>query len=241
MSYFLSEKPLKPGTTYVLSKDEARHIALARRVKVGETVVLQGPDEKRFACVVTSIDKSTVVVSVEHAVTTPSEPKLQITIFQALVSEAALDTIIQKITELGATELVIFPSQHSPNSVSDKKEKKLERWNKISMEAAKQSDRVQPITITYLDSLEQAIDHAKSVKTLLLLDPESNIGIAKNSDAKSVGTFIGPEGGFSESETNLLSTRLDAQLVRFGPRILRADTAAVAATAILQATFGDMA
>ncbi len=238
MSYFLSEKPLTLHTTYILSKDEARHIALARRVKIGEIIVLQGPDGKRFSCVVTSVDKSTVVVSVEHEVSTPAEPKLKITIFQALISEAALDTIIQKITELGASELVIFPSQHSPNSVSDKKEKKLERWNKISLEAAKQSDRLQPITIIYLNSMVEAVTHAKDNDSILLLDPKSNQRIMNLGKPITIAGFIGPEGGFTNEEEQSLEKAIR---IGFGPRILRADTASIALTATLQATFGDMA
>lgn len=244
MSYFLAEKPMQLGNTYTLTKDEARHVSLSRRVKMGEKIILQGPDERRFMCVVTNATKDNVTVSAEHEIKTPEEPKLNITIFQALISENALDTIIQKITELGATSLVIFPSKHSPNSITEKKEKKLERWNRISIEAAKQSDRVKPLSIEYADTLEQTLKRASKLNQILLLDKTSSKRMkdvtAALAPTDSIGAYIGPEGGFSPEEDSVIQKLPHALPISLGPRILRADSAALSITAIIQALWGDL-
>jgi 16S rRNA (uracil1498-N3)-methyltransferase len=245
MSYFLSEQNLTPGQQYVLSKEEARHIALSRRIKVGEKIALQDPKQNRFLCIVKNVQKSSVTVSVDEQIPTPPESPLALTLFQAIISENALDAIIQKVTELGAHRLILFPSQHSPHSIEEKKDKKLDRWNKISIEAAKQSDRLQQTEIVVADSLEHACAYAEDLDALALLDKEGSVKIIPYMEQlgaiASMGVFVGPEGGLSPDEIKLLDSRLHITHIGLGPRILRADTASITITAICQSSKGDMA
>ncbi len=244
MSYFLAEKPLSQNRLYTLSKDEARHIAAARRIKIGESIELQGPDARRFRCTIRELTKSTVVVTVHEPVPVPPEPIIDINVFQALISENALDLIIQKLTELGAHNLHIFPSQHSPYSISGKEDKKLERWQKISWEAAKQSGRAKPLEIKIHASVTAAMQQLPTPQRAILLEPSANAKISPqvitSTDHSPICVFIGPEGGFTSAEINIIREAAAATPVTLGPRILRADTASIAITAIIQSLTGDI-
>lgn len=238
MSYFLSEENLQTGMTITVSGDEARHIALSRRAKVGDTIGLQGPDHQRFITRIHAIGKNSIKLAVEEKVATPPESSLHLILFQALIAEQALDIILQKSTELGVTDIVLFPSKHSPSDFT-LAPKKLPRWKKIILEAAKQCDRAIPLQIGLTNSLQEAATQAQSLDHLWLLNPASSSKPTQNA-IKSAGLFVGPEGGFSEEEIKLLSALPSCNTIGLGPRILRAETAAIAGVSLLQFLYGDL-
>ena len=238
MSYFLFDKTIVIGSSFTLAGDEALHLISSRRIKAGEQVIIQDSDKKRFACTVSQINKRDLILVPDKEIETPTEPQLQITICQALVAEQALDIIIQKLTELGATRLIVFESTNSPASIKQKVESKLSRWNRISLEAAKQSDRTRPLRIEFVPTIPEVIKSLGACP-IIVLDKEGQIGTKEIKIKNEVAVLVGPEGGLTEPELNLIKNSDLATSVRLGPRILRAETAALAITAVLQSQFGD--
>jgi 16S rRNA (uracil1498-N3)-methyltransferase len=241
MSYFISERKLIIGEIAEISGHEASHILLSRRTKVGDEIAIQDILDNRFRCLVESINKNRLSIKPLSLIVTPIEPSLQVILLQAMVSEQALDLILQKGTELGAGKIILFQAEFSPNSHAT--DKKLERWRKICLEAAKQSDRLKPPTVEILRNLEEVIEFSQSLDKTLFLDVDEKDSGFKDISVESnghIGIIIGPEGGFSDKELKQLRSNDFIVPIHLGPRILRAETAAIASLAIVQNLFGDV-
>ncbi|MBI3632734.1 MAG: 16S rRNA (uracil(1498)-N(3))-methyltransferase [Candidatus Vogelbacteria bacterium] len=243
MSYFLSRIPLELGVIVELTGDEARHILLSRRIEVGEIIEIQDPNNKRFEAEVIDIDRKSLSIQAISEIKTPEESPLRITVFQALIKEQPLDTIIQKITELGVYALTLFYSENSVERYKDMG-KKLGRWRKISEEAAKQSGRVRPVHIEFVSDQITLLTRLDEPEKIFILEPLSGSSFLKfrekNKDLSNIGILVGPEGGFTAIEVEQFSNLRNAAPIYLGPRILRADTAAISASAIIQSLWGDM-
>jgi 16S rRNA (uracil1498-N3)-methyltransferase len=245
MSYFLSEKLLVAGSPITIEGEEARHLLLSRRIAVGESVEIQGPDFVRWSCLVAAVDKHSITVTPQTILPIPPEPTLNIILFQAFTSEQALDYIIQKATELGAHAMHIFPSKFSPRIPGTAElAKKQTRWNKITIEAAKQSGRRNGIVIHWLPGLSEVITKALNNDINFILDPYTSSTLTEAAlpkPAHTIGLCVGPEGGFTPEEVTLLTQNNRVHPIRLGPRILRAETAALAGISSLQTLWGDFA
>ncbi|TAN57377.1 16S rRNA (uracil(1498)-N(3))-methyltransferase [Patescibacteria group bacterium] len=243
MSYFLSAENLRLGEEIEISGEEAKHIMLSRRIKIGEKINLQGPDEKRFEAEILDLNKKSINLKILQEISTPKEPEAQIILFQALVKEKALEYIIQKCTELGVAKIVIFQSVRAPFSLQDE-QKKIGRLKKISQEAAKQCDRVKSPPIEFLQ-FEKILEAAGDLDRFFILDKKGGQTFPQaaqknNFTLKNIGFFIGPEGGLTRDEILKLSQTKNAAVISMGPRLLRADTAALSALSIIQSLFGDL-
>lgn len=237
MPYFLHTVPLSLNKPFILEGDEAHHLIITKRARAGEIVTIQDPEHKRFSCKIVSISKKSCELLPQEKLTPPPEPKLRITIYQALTSEQALDFIITKATELGASKICFFQADLSPHSIKGKEEKKLERWNKIALEAAKQSMRLTPPKIMLAHTLSEALSNVPPHEVAFFLDINSGSTCTLPSKAETVSLFVGPEGGWSQAERTLSA---DLTTLQLGPRILKAETAALAGITILQHQLGDM-
>lgn len=228
MSYFISPTPLNTRDVCTLSGDEAKHLLLARRVKIGETVEVQDPNYDRFLCRITHIDKKGVALEVLSPVTTPPEPAVLVTVYQALIAQQALDIIIQKSTELGVQTLAVFQADYSPATL---RPEKLERWQRISLEAAKQCGRSKPITIT----TATLPDILKSIQTpcfYLSQHAAKSLTNLLPNHTEHCSLLIGPEGGWSKQEEQAFAGQpiTPALLAGF---VLRAETAAISAVTLV--------
>lgn len=242
MSYFLSAQTLELNKQFEITGEEARHILFARRVKVGEKIALQDPAFNRFLCEVVSFNKKSIIVRLLETITPPKESSLKIVLFQSLVSENALDTILQKSTELGVAKIVLFNSHNTPTHLGEKVDKKMTRWQKIIQEACKQSNRLRAPEIIFLNDLESAVSQIGDLDKVFLLEKTTKRSFPDFADKKykNVGILIGPEGGFTQEEIDGLEKLKNLAPVKLGPRILRADTAAISSAAIVQTMWGDM-
>lgn len=227
MSYFLTTNSLELNTSSTLAGDEANHLLLSRRIKVGEEIEVQDSHNKRFLCTVEKIHKKSLEFTPIKKLITPKEYGTKIVLCQGLVAEQALDIIIQKSTELGVHEIIIFSADHSPRSI---KPEKLGRWEKIAIEAAKQCGRIQGANIklsSFSDILKTTTQgtayylsqHANKTFTQLKTIPASK---------KNVILLVGPEGGWSETEQKTLASSQAVPLL-LSPFTLRAETAAITA------------
>lgn len=239
MSYFLTSEKLTVHTNISISGEEARHILLARRTKIGDSITLQDNSYTQFRCRVIEVKKTTLVVTVEEKLSAPKEPQTTVTLFQALIAETALDIIIQKMTELGCANIVFFQAHFSPHSFS-KVAQKIPRWQRIALEAAKQSNRTHAPEIMLVPSLEAAVPKMDQTEICFILDPVKGPKSIPHKSFSSVSFVVGPEGGFSQAEINLLKTLSHHETLYLGPRILRAETAAIAGMSILGYTYSDI-
>lgn len=170
------------------------------------------------------------------------ESPLSITLFQALPKGKRFDWILEKATELGVSSIVALQTERTVVQIpAGRVDGRLERWEKIAASAARQSGRSVIPRIESPRTPQQALD-AADCDLHLVAHPGAATGgpqqYIKN-DEKSVGVWIGPEGGFTQEELDWMLAN-SFRPISLGPRILRADTAGIVAMALLQAACGDL-
>ena len=236
MSYFLSPQNLFPNLELEIDGEEAAHILFSRRVKVGAIVEFQGPDGHRFKTSIIDAKKRSVIVKVLEETDVPEELKIPITLFQAFISEKALDFIFQKGTELGLNSIVLFNAQNTPSKLTNEIfQAKSARWEKILWEAAKQSGRGTIPKVSFVEKFDNVITKINELGSFFMLDQSAQESLVIKK-ALSCGYIVGPEGGFSGEELKSFKTHLHIQQLKISPFTLRAETAALAGLVLLNAS-----
>jgi 16S rRNA (uracil1498-N3)-methyltransferase len=192
-----------------------------------------------FSATLVDDDPKSVSVTLTSFSDTDRESPLQISLIQGISRSEHMDTTIQKATELGIAEIIPVFCQRSTGLKKNQSGKKQQRWHQIAVSACEQSGRNRLPIILQAMPLEQAINRI-TAGTRLVLDPLAATGIKgiDHHDA-SVCMISGPEGGLTECE---ISIACDAgyHRVKFGPRVLRTETAAPAFISAIQTLWGDM-
>ena len=230
--------------------DDVKHIYKVLRLASGEKVVLNNCEGEEFLGEVKSVDKTEVIISILEKLDINNESEVKIHLFQGLPKSQKMDLIVQKGTELGITEFI--PTLTSRVDVKLKGDfKKLDRLNRIALEAAKQSKRtivpkvVEPITfedilnrINTVDLMLVPYENAENfgIKTLFKELREKDVDLKS---IKNIGILVGPEGGFEEEEIDSLK-EMGAYIITLGSRILRTETAGFVATSLIQYELGDL-
>lgn len=161
-----------------------------------------------------------------------SEKKVKITIIAALIRTERLEWMIQKCCELGADKIILFSADHGVvRGFKDKTERKIERFNLIAKEASEQSYRQFPTIIEGVIGLDSLSDYESSLNVYADVKKDAHI-FKLMKDHDSVSIVIGPEGGFSDSERNLMSSK-NFTVVSLGNQVLRAETASMCACALV--------
>lgn len=219
--------------------EEARHIILSRRMRPGEVFTLQDPARQRMQVQLLAATKNSLEAKILASVPIPPEPRVKISIFQSAVNEKAFEFILQKSTELGVSRIVVFNSKNTALKISASLfEKKLERWNKILWEAAKQCDRGSVPELEFRDNVGEVTRLAKSLDMVLVADVAGGSFQSalshSSSEYAAVGLVVGPEGGFHIEEVESFKVLSNHALVSLGPFVLRSETAALAGAAVLR-------
>ena len=231
--FFVPEGPGPDGIIRITGQD-VRHIRNVLRMKPGEKVVISDGRDKDYYCHIEEINAEEVSVVIEDEAEAAELPA-ELVLYQGLPKGDKLELIIQKAVELGAARIVPVEMKRSVVKLDEKKKaSRLTRWNTISESAAKQSGRsicpeVGPV-LTYRQAVEEA-----SNMDLMLVPYENARGMEATKEAmsllapgKSVAIFIGPEGGFDPDEIKLAEEK-GARTISLGKRILRTETAGLAA------------
>lgn len=228
------------GSFLTLEGENAAH-ARVLRLRQGDRVLVCDGCGTDYSCTISDISPQQVCLVVDSASASASEPRVQCSVYMAYAKADKLEHVIQKATELGAGEIVAFPSSRCVAKPDDKSlMKKLERWQKIAASAAEQSGRGRIPQVRALGSFREAVLEAsgcdlalfpyENEKTLSLRDCLNTGGY------RSVSIMTGPEGGFSEEEVALAAEN-NMKICSLGPRILRCETAPLCAlTAVLYAS-----
>ena len=231
--YFLNEE-LNVDSTYELSKDDSNHIVRIMRKKINDKVYVVFNNEIKYICNIIDNNVDKVLIAPYEQVDGSNELPIKITVAIPPLKNDKIEYLIQKITELGVSNIVLFNSERNIAKIKkDKVDSKLNRWNKIIKEAAEQSKRNIIPDITYVDSLGDLIKFSENYDyKVVAYEKESvnedNVNLKKllNSDLnnKDVIAVFGSEGGLSEQEIdNLIDGNFD--VIGLGKRILRAETA----------------
>ena len=166
------------------------------------------------------------------------ESPLSLTLAQALVKGDKFDWVVQKATELGVTRIVPLLTEHSEFRKAEGRELRLLRWRRIALEATKQCGRRKLIELGEVQNFQQFCETEPNGLRLIFSE-RGGKGLAQMASANSVTLAIGPEGGWSENEIKLAEIHGFVP-VHLGNRILRTETAAVAAVSLAQYLFGDL-
>lgn len=232
------------GEFVKLQGSEFNHLVNVLRAKIGDELIININDGKDIFCKLVEIGKGFANLECIRSEQNLCEPKLHITLFQALPKGDKLELIVQKAVELGMSKIVPFTSNFT---VAKDNPNKTERLNKISVEASKQCGRAIKVdvekTITINELYEKLVDFddvffcfegekENSIKTVL----QKSFSVKK---PEKVALIIGSEGGFSEKEAKKL-VDCGAKVVSLGRRIMRCETAAIASMAIVMYEFNEM-
>ena len=255
MPRFFIENPLAPEqTTYEINGDEARHIASVLRMSPGDGLTLCDGNRTDYTARITAIDRATVTVEILDRCPSDTESPVEIVLFQGLPKSDKLDEIIQKSVELGVSRVVPMSCERSVARVDAKDaDRKVERWQKIALAAAKQCGRGQIPDVAWPTSFRRVVEDCKTFDLALIpweSEREQSLRSALEGAAPAlhakiasgqrprIAILIGPEGGFSLAEIDL-ALAAGIVPVTLGRRILRTETAGPAVLAMLGYQFGD--
>ena len=229
-------------TKGTISGDDAKHIAKVLRMHVGEKLVACDCQGFDYDCVIDSLTDKEVELSVERKYPSETEPSVRVTLYQAMPKSDKMELIIQKAVELGVSAIVPVQTKRCVSRPDAKSmAKKLERYNRIALEAAKQCGRGRiPQVLPMLDFTE-AIKAMKEDQRAFLFYENSTSSFRKELEqgVSSVSIMVGAEGGFEEEEVQK-ALDLDIASLSLGKRILRCETAPLAALSIIMYETGNM-
>lgn len=228
----------------ILGVEEARHLREVLRLKAGDRVsVFDGLGNEYAAVIVKAMRDSSILEILELVETARRESPLKLTLALALLKGDKFDLVVQKATELGVNEVVPLMTTFADIRLRDSADaiKRVARWQRIALEAAKQSGRAVLPTINAPVDFRALVVAASDDDTLRLLFAEKG-GVAMEnlpSFAPRVTALIGSEGGWSDEEVGLARDH-GWKIVTLGGRTMRAETAAIAITTLMQHRYGDL-
>ena len=249
MHKFFTPKELINGDVAKIIGDDVKHIYKVLRISEGEKFTLNNCEGIEYLGKVISVSKQEVLIEILEKLEDNNESDIKIYLFQGLPKSQKMDLIVQKGTELGITEFI--PTITHRVDVKLKGEfKKLDRLNRIALEAAKQSKRSIIPKVSEPIEFKEVLEKIDSLDLLIVpYENANNFGIKTlinelrkdnaTNTIKSVGIFVGPEGGIEEEEIERLKDK-GAHIVTLGKRILRTETAGFVATALIQYELSDL-
>jgi len=248
MHRFFIDPAALTETTALLTDEEARHIITVLRLGVGAEIRLFDGSGRTYAARISKVTKSRVEATVLSINEGAPGDKAALHLGLGLLKGKKMDFIIQKATELGVVGLHPFISEFcaAGHVAADREARRLARWEKIIREACKQCNRPLPPTLYPVVEFEPLVKETAGVdygRKLIFWEQETGQGlqgmITQPEEPLKVMVLIGPEGGFSPKEVEM-AQGVGFELATLGKRILRAETAALAAIAILQHLLGNL-
>jgi 16S rRNA (uracil1498-N3)-methyltransferase len=240
--------PDEIGATCInLSRDESHHLARVLRLRDGDEAFAFDGCGREYRCRVSRVDAQAARLEIIEALAGAVESPLDLTLAQALAKGEKFDFIVQKAAELGVRRIIPLVTEHGDVRLNDERaEKRAERWRRIALEALKQSGGRRLVTIQAPATPSDFITptKAQSPSPVLLVFSERggsavNQALAEVSCTQPVIACVGPEGGWSDDELEMMASH-GARFVTLGPRILRTETAAIVAVTLIQHRLGDL-
>lgn len=213
--------------TITIIGEDARHISRALRCRVGEELVACDGKGRDYHCRIAAITEQTVELAVLSREPSAAEPPVKVTLYQACPKGDKTELIVQKSVELGVYKVVLVLTHYCVSRPDQKTmDKKLERLNKISLEAAKQSGRGIVPQIEGLLTFEETLAQLQTADKAILFyeNATRSLGEVLAEKPQSLGVLVGAEGGFTPAEVET-AQQAGIAICTMGPRILRCETA----------------
>jgi 16S rRNA (uracil1498-N3)-methyltransferase len=231
------------GKSATLSADEARHAQNVLRLVPGDEVfVFDGEGCEYRGAIGDATSRTMTVDLVEQVEPAKPESPLDLTLGVALLKSEKFDLVVQKACELGVTRIVPLVTDRADVKIREPEDarRKLERWQRIALESAKQCGRARLMKIAAPTKLADALGDLCDAQLNFFFAERSGQQLGKHDlDAESVAALIGPEGGWTDDEIQQARTS-GWKIITLGGRTLRAETAAIAVAALLQHRIGDL-
>ena len=225
--------------SFVLPDAVHRHAVQVLRLKQGDSLRLFNGAGLEVDTVLEQVSKRESSVRLGERIVVNNESPLNITLLQGVSRGERMDYALQKAVELGVNKVIPVVTERCNVQLSGgRSEKRFSHWQGVMISACEQSGRSIVPELTQIMSLEDALSENK-VTCKLVLDPLAEQGFMTLEKHDDIALLIGPEGGLSEQEI-MQAISADFQAVRFGPRILRTETATVAVLAVVQTMWGDL-
>ncbi|APP74913.1 16S rRNA (uracil(1498)-N(3))-methyltransferase [Xanthomonas vesicatoria ATCC 35937] len=234
--------PLRCDQEVTLPEESANHLLRVLRLREGDACILFNGDGSDYHARITVAGKREARALIERADMLSNESPLRITLLQGIARGEKMDLILQKATELGVTAIVPVNAERTEVKLdAARMEKRVAHWRNVVVSACEQSGRARVPTVAAPLGLQEAAQTSDPQVRRLTLDPqgEHRLSTLRADVEQGLIVAIGPEGGWSPRDR---ATLADAGFtgLQLGPRILRTETAGLAAIAALQARFGDL-
>jgi 16S rRNA (uracil1498-N3)-methyltransferase len=235
------EAALTGGTRGLVSGNAANHIARVLRLGVGDALTLFDGRGGEYAACIEALKTEAVQVAVGEHVATERESSLAVTLAQGVSRGERMDWVMQKATELGVQRIVPLITKRSVVRLDPgQTQKKLKHWRGIIIAACEQCGRNRLPELAAPRDLQEFLgSEAAAGATRILLSPAASLHIGAIKPVKKLTVLIGPEGGLAPEEAQAAVAQ-GFVAVQLGPRVLRTETAAIAALAALQQALGDL-
>lgn len=243
---FYAPPTASDGKTVRLASDEARYLRDVLRLQPGEQVYVFDGQGKEFECDIEASSRDSAQLRI-LAVVEPTQPEspLDLTLAIALLKGEKFDLVVQKATELGVTRVLPVITERADVRMRDEKDgtKRLARWQRIALEAAKQSGRARVPQIAQPVAFRSMVASSETAKRVMFSERDGQALAAAIKDQTAPGqpviALVGSEGGWTDEEI-ALARNAGWEIVTLGGRTLRAETAAITVVALLQHLLGDL-
>jgi 16S rRNA (uracil1498-N3)-methyltransferase len=244
MRYFFVDPSQVVGTRAVLGGSEASHVRNVIRLNRGDAVGLVDGTGFEYEAVIDRIVTGRVELEITARRVSAGKPSLSLTVAQGFLKEKKMELVVRQLSELGASRFVPFVCERAVvRPEAGRGSFRRERWSRIAVESLKQCRRGDVLAVDKVHGFDEMLALGAEHELALFFWEDANVPLplpaAVRSRFVSVLAVLGPEGGFSETEARAAEAA-GFLPVRLGPRILKAETAAVAAAAVVQFLFGDL-
>lgn len=231
---------LHSNAAVILEPEPSRHLARVLRLRVGDMLTLFDGSGGEYLSSITAVNKNNVQVLTGAHLKHECESPLKIRLGIAVSRSERMDWIVQKSTELGVSSLTPLLSKHTGVKLTgDRAEKKVHHWQQIAISACEQCGRNRPPVIRPLASIDSWLIMSTTAERKFVLHHRAQSNTMRGETPTSIALLVGPEGGLSENEI-AAAEEAGYSSLKLGPRVLRTETAPLAAIAILQSIWGDM-
>ncbi|MFL1467681.1 16S rRNA (uracil(1498)-N(3))-methyltransferase [Marinobacter sp. HN1S83] len=235
-----TRSPLSEGGTTELDENAAQHVGRVLRMQPGQELLLFNGDGNDFPATITSASKKQVEVQVGAPAANATESSLDIVLGQTLSKGDRMDYAVQKAVEMGVTRIVPLTTERCDVKLKgDREEKRLRHWQSVAISAAEQCGRARVPEILPVMTLAQWFEHTEDCNLRLVLHHRTEQSLDTMNKPARVALMIGPEGGLSPEEITAAENS-GFLPVALGPRVLRTETAPIAAMALCQWLWGDI-